>query len=182
MTLINGQGLQVAFYIVIAAVVALVAWRQSGSRAWTFLALSIALVVLAGLKAAGVQAEITQDGRSLSHHEGWYQSRRIVQCLVVSVLALVGIAPLLPGIGDRVPLIGRSPYRFTLSACFLFCAYILVRMVSLHYVDSVLYRTDLHGVSINSIVEMLLVATIGATAVLDGFVLHRSRRSELPAA
>ncbi len=54
-------------------------------------------------------------------------------------------------------------------------------MVSLHYVDSVLYRTDLRGVSVNSILEMLLVATIGAAAVLDGFVLHRPQRSELPA-
>ena len=181
MTFINGQEMQVAFYIVIAAVVALVAWRQSGSKAWTFLALSVALVVLAGLKAAGVQAEITQDGRSLSHHEGWYQSRRIVQGFVVSALALVGITPLLPGLGDRIPSIGRSPFRFTLSACCLFCAYILARMVSLHYVDSVLYRTDVAGISVNSIVEMLLLATIGVAAVLDGFVLHRPQRSELPA-
>ncbi len=78
-------------------------------KAWTFLALSVALVVLAGLKAAGVQGVITQDGRSLSHHEGWYQSRRIVQAFVVSVLALVGIAPLLPGIGERIPFVGTQP-------------------------------------------------------------------------
>jgi hypothetical protein len=179
--LVEGQTLQVAFYIVVAAIVAVVAWQQSGSRAWTFLALSLALVVLAGLKAAGVQAEITHDGRSLSHQEGWYQSRRIAQGLVVSGLALVGIAPLVPGLGDRIPIIGRSPYRFTLSACCLFCAYILMRMVSLHYVDSVLYRTDVHGISVNSLVEMALVFTIGATAVLDGFVLHRPKRVSAPA-
>ena len=175
MPLVSGHELQVAFYLVVAGVVALVAWRQSGSGAWTFLALSAALIVLAGLKAAGVQSEITQDGRSLSHHEGWYQSRRIAQGLVVSGLAFIGIAPLLPGVGERIPFIGRSPYRFTLSACCLFCAYILMRMVSLHYVDSVLYRTQFAGVSINSIVEMTLVAIIGATAVLDGLVLRRPR-------
>jgi hypothetical protein len=174
MTFIDTQPVQLGLYLAVATVVALLAWRVTGANAWTLVALSVALVVLAGLKAAGVQVAITDAGRELSRQEGWYQSRRVVQALAVCGFGALALLPLL---GERVPLLGRSPYRLTISACCLFCAYILARTVSLHYVDSVLYRTDWHAVTINSLVEMALVLAIGAAAAVDGLRARTTARA-----
>jgi hypothetical protein len=63
------------------------AWANWRSSAPGWLMLAIALVLLGFNKQLDLQILLTEIGRSLAQHYGWYQQRRTIQTAFIAMLA-----------------------------------------------------------------------------------------------
>lgn len=122
---------------------------------------SLLLVVLAAARASALGDLIGELGRDQARTSGWYDIRRTVQAAAVVVVAAVWTAGVFVAV-IRVPPRRRRylPHVIALSAIVAFAA---IRLVSLHQVDTVLYRRELGDVRVVAIVELAL---IGCSIVL----------------
>lgn len=154
---------------VICAVLALAVWLRrpdmAGRGLWAGIALL--LMFLAINKQLDLQTALTATGRCLSHAQGWYEQRRVVQ--MGFILLLVG------GVGFglfavMMAMRGRvRDHRLALIGLGLVCAFVLVRAVGFHFVDILIGRR-LMGVNVNFLFENagLVLIAINAIALLRG--------------
>ncbi len=151
-----------AMYGVLAAA-AIWSWnreRRSGPRAdlWPPYWLTTALLFL-GMgfgRAVEIGDLVTQIGREQAAGAGWYEVRRPVQAAMVTLVAVVWLAMVVLAV-LRVPERRRRYLPSSILALTLAC-YAAVRVVSLHHVDTVLYRWDVVGVRVGTVIEYLLGA------------------------
>jgi hypothetical protein len=180
--ILDSGGLRVTSYLVVAAV-ALTWWRRErrhpelASRSWwpTYWLTS---AVLAATMAAGRLSSLDEIfgelGREQARSGGWYDARRPLQVVAVVVVGTVWLVGVVIAIW-RVPPRRRRylPHAVVLSTVVGFA---LVRMISLHQIDAVLYRRDLGGVRIVSVVELTLLAVTALVGIASAPVPHRVAR------
>ncbi|HYN35180.1 MAG TPA: hypothetical protein VES40_21325 [Ilumatobacteraceae bacterium] len=131
--------------------------------------MSAALLVVIGVGRAGALGDlISEIGREQARSNGWYDTRRSLQAAVVIVVAVVWFLGVAVAV-LRVPPRRRRylPHVILLSTIIAFAA---IRLVSLHQIDTVLYRRDVAGVRIVAVVELsLLVAAAMVTVTTARF-------------
>jgi len=125
---------------------------------------AVLLATMAVGRAGSIGDLIGEAGRDQALDGGWYDTRRAIQSGVVLAVAIVWAIGVVVAIW-RVPPRRRRylPHALTVSALFAFAA---IRIVSLHHIDSLLYRRDIADVRIVTWIEVsLLVATVIAAVV-----------------
>ncbi len=160
---IDSSALRVATYGVVALLAAWWGVRERRGIAahgvdwWPFYwFLSASLVAVMGIgRIGGLGDLVSEFGREQARSGGWYETRRTVQAAVVIVVAVVWLVGVTVAV-LRVPPRRRRylPHIVAFSTLIAFAA---IRLVSLHQVDTVLYRRDVAGVRIVAIVELLLL-------------------------
>lgn len=125
---------------------------------------AVLLAVLAVARASALGDVLGDLGRDQARSSGWYDTRRTVQALVVVAVAAVWAVGVFIAV-LRVPPRRRRylPHVVALSAIIAFAA---IRLVSLHHIDTLLYRRDIASVRVVAIVELTLVAGSVALMVL----------------
>lgn len=177
---LDSSGTRVVAYVAVAALAA--AWyvRERRSLAgplalgedararwpayWMLTAVVLATMAIGRAGALGdVVAEL---GREQARGGGWYERRRELQAGAVGVIATAWLLAVFVAIW-RVPPRRRRylPNVVVISSLVAFAA---VRMISLHQIDALLYRRDIGGLRIVTIVELGLLAIASITiAIVD---------------
>ena len=156
--------MRVVAYIVVAGLCFLAGRRQHASDpgVWApFWPMTAAvLLAMAVGRAGGIAEWIADLARSEARGDGWYETRRRYQAIVVGAIGAVWAVSVLTACW-RIPE-RRRRYLPMMVVVMTIGAYVAVRMVSLHQVDSLLYRRDLLGMRIGTLTEYLLLAIAGA--------------------
>ena len=163
-TLVNSGWLRTSGYL-LAATAAFVAGRREvrsrgiGSDWWPriwFLAAAI-LLVMALVRGSDLVHLLPDLGRRRARSEGWYENRREVQAAVIAALgaALVGTV----AIAMRWVPANRRHYLPEAIVVLALVAFAAVRLVSLHQVDALLYRRRIHGVKVDAVIELAVLAS-----------------------
>lgn len=179
---LDGSALRVLGYLLLAGVAAVWAVREMRHperdrlewwpRYW-WIAVAI-LVTMAILRGGGITDAISDFGRTHARSGGWYDARRLFQALAVLLLTTAWFVGVVLAVW-RVPPRRRRylPHVIGLSAIVAFAA---IRMISLHQVDTVLYRTEIAGVRIVAFVELgLELATLVAGGGVARFPVSSQR-------
>ena len=129
-------------------------------------------------RISGAGSALSDLGRQEALKGGWYWSRRPLQALAVAVL---GVASTLVAVALLRRAAGRAAQYLPAALCVLaLVAFALTRLVSLHQVDTLLYRRPIVGVKIASIAELfctLLLAVLASRAVGVGDSVDEVGRS-----
>ncbi|MBF6599350.1 MAG: hypothetical protein IVW36_02430 [Dehalococcoidia bacterium] len=167
-TALNGSALRIAAYVV-AAGVALVAARRSvgverGRLVPAFWAsVAVLLVLLAIGREFSVAGRLADAGRDIFDNAGWYAGRRPIQKLLILAILLGAAAAAITG---GATLVARE--RRQLLAGFLamlaLATFLVVRAISWHSVDDVLYRHAIADVQISALAELTIVAVAACAA------------------
>jgi hypothetical protein len=136
--------------------------------------LTVVLLVLVTLKVLDVQSTLVGEGRDIARLLGWYGERRLAQGAAIVLLAGVSF------VFYRLAASGvdEVDYALPLAAIFALCAFAAIRSVSLHQVDSLLYRTDLAGMQTHRLIEDGLTFVVAASAAASIAKRHAGRRAD----
>lgn len=164
--LLDSGWLRVGGYAAAAALAALWGRRERVGLAsrdvdwWpTYWMMSALLLVIMGASRAGGLGDLVGEfGREQARSGGWYETRRAAQAIAVVGVSLAWLAGVIVAIW-RVPPRRRRylPHVVALSTVLAFAA---IRIVSLHQIDTVLYRRDIGGVRIVAITELTLLSLV----------------------
>lgn len=168
--LLNSNGLRVAAYAVAALLCVAAAVRErSVSNNWRvpafWFAIAAVMFVLAASRMVELGPLISEEGREFAKDRGWYDDRREYQRLAVEGIAAGGF---LLGAAGFVWLFASAARQYPLAliaVVFLVC-YVLVRAISLHQVDAVLYNRPIEGIRINALLELAGIALMSVAALL----------------
>jgi uncharacterized membrane protein len=179
---LDSNAFRVLGYVFAAVICVLTGWRErvhvrsERHDLWpTFWYLSAVLLLVLAVGRVGLGDLLSDFGRHTAREEGWYQTRRKLQAVVVgSFAAAWGIAVLVAI--WRVPERRRRylPAAIVISGLVCFAA---IRLVSLHQVDTLLYRRDIGGVHIVAIVETIGIALVLLSTLWNPFVRARSEEN-----
>jgi hypothetical protein len=138
--------------------------------------MSAAVLVAIGVGRASAFGDLLGEiGREQARSSGWYDTRRTAQAgFVIGVTIFWLLSVILTVL--RVPPRRRRylPHVILLSAIIAFAT---IRLVSLHQIDTVLYRRDLAGVRIVALGELGL---LGVTALVTVTTARFPRGSPTP--
>lgn len=153
--------------------------RRGGSRSadrWPpFWLTTFAVVAVLCLgRILELDSLVTDLGRSQARLAGWYRTRRGVQAVLVGGVATAWAIAVLTAIW-RVPE-RRRRYLPTALVIVTMVCFAAVRLVSLHQVDSVLYRREVAGIRGVAVIEWLLLATAALSIVWHPFQGPASER------
>ena len=134
-------------------------WR----RQYVFWCLLALFMVLLGInKQLDLQSLLTEIGRDLAKHQGWYGQRAIYQRQFIIGIAVAGLATLV--VASLLLLGTWRQTGLALIGLVLLFGFILVRASSFHHVDHLLSE-HIRGVRINWIFELGGIGWIGAAAI-----------------
>jgi hypothetical protein len=161
--LISTNGVRIGAYLVTALAAFCAGWRERGRTgtnhylwpAFWFLTAGV-LVVMGVGRAGNLPATLTDLGRRRAIEGGWYAHRRHWQALVIGLIAGLWFVVVTVALW-RVPERRRRYLPMAVLTFTLIC-FAGIRAISLHQVDAVLYRRHLHGVQIDVVVELALLA------------------------
>lgn len=123
-------------------------------------AATLILGVMAVAHAGDLGGLIADVGRRGSQSEGWYGSRRLIQGLAVggvaATTAVLGFFTML-----RFPERRRRYLPMSLVLLGLIC-FDAIRLVSLHQIDTALYRTTVAGAEVGVLLELAGLAVASA--------------------
>jgi hypothetical protein len=132
-----------------------------------------ALILLAIAKLVGLQHFLGGHIRDLARQDGLYDLRRPYQRLAND--AVIGLA-LLAFTGGVVIWVKKWFVLIApLAAMIVLLAFTAIRAISLHNVDTVLYRTNMWGVSVGALIEVILTSSIAGIALFIGLFMHAKR-------
>jgi hypothetical protein len=159
----DSDGFRVAAYL-FATVVAVASWWRERRRAdddrglWpTFWLLSAAFfLAMAFARATDLGGLATELGRTQAVEHGWYADRRRYQAVGAGIVGVAWLTTVAIALW-RVPARRRRYLPAALSVFTLMC-FIGVRLISLHQIDSLLYRRELSGGQFGAVVELGLLA------------------------
>jgi len=134
------------------------------------------LLFLAIAKLAGLQQLLGSHLRDLAREDGLYDLRRPYQRL--ANYAVVGFAVLAFVAGVVIWVKRWFVLILPLLVLVVLLAFTAIRAISLHSVDTLLYRTDLWGMRVGALVEVTLTASIAGIALLIGLFSH-AKQAEL---
>ena len=156
----DNNWMRVMAYLVVAALCVVAGRRQRPDDlgVWTpFWPMTAAvLLAMAVGRAGGIAEWIADLARSEARGEGWYNTRRQYQAAVVGAIGAAWVISVLTACW-RIPE-RRRRYLPMMVIVMTIGAYVAIRMVSLHQVDSLLYRRDLFGMRIGTLTEYALLA------------------------
>lgn len=155
--------LTVLVYLATMALAAAVAWRGRGTRGNGFWGgIALLMLFLALNKQLDLQSALTAFGRCLSHAQGWWEHRRLVQ-LVFILLLLAGMVWAMRRVVAQMnhALLRRN--RLALAGLGVLCAFVLMRAVGFHFVD-VLIGVRIAGIPMNFIFENIGLILIAINA------------------
>jgi hypothetical protein len=166
MTWPDSNVIRIGGYVLVALLM-LVARRREHRRVgtadgvWPTFWIATCAFVLAMAVGRAVEAGdlVSSLGRSAADDGGWYESRRPIQATVVGVVGVSWFVVVAVALW-RTPERRRRYLPVGLMVATL-AAFAAVRIVSLHQVDSLLYRTDVEGVRVATFVELTLLALTG---------------------
>ena len=148
-------------------------YDTSAKNLWR--AVGFALVVLGINKQLDLQTLLTQVGRELARSGHWYEQRRILQRIFISVIAFTSI---LGAIAIILMFKNRSrEFRMASIGLVLLAAFVCIRAASFHHVDSFLKLSFL-GARFNWIIELGGIALIGFAAAGAGRPSRFSRLAD----
>jgi hypothetical protein len=132
-------------------------WRVMGQiarvsfewRVWR--ALLVCMLALGINKQLDLQTALTEAGRMLAFHQGWYEERREVQKLFIASLCLAAIIGCV-AVAIVAYYMPRST-RLALCGLIVLAAFVLIRASSFHHVD-ILLNTRTMGLKVNWILEI----------------------------
>jgi hypothetical protein len=133
------------------------------------------LAFMAFARATDLGDTITEIGRNEVRDEGWYETRRSIQAFVVGAIGLCWAVLVVVGIW-RVPE-RRRRYLPSAVALFTLVCFTAARVISLHQVDTVLYRREIAGARAGVVLELVLVAVLLACTVARINVRSRHDRA-----
>jgi len=140
--------------------------RDPGANAsiWPSYWLVTAGVVLAmAFGRAGLADIVTEIGREQALERNWYEARREVQVVAVGLIGCAWFVAVVLAIW-RVPP-RRRRYLPNVLAVATLVALAAVRLISLHHIDALLYRTDIGGVRFVAFAELGILAGTVITIV-----------------
>jgi hypothetical protein len=148
-----------------------------GPELWPAFWFSTAVVLtLMGFARAGdVGGFIAGVGREQAEEHGWYDVRRSYQAAAVGTVASIWAIFVVAAVW-RVPERRRRYLPAALVVVTIIC-FAAARMISLHQVDSLLYRRDVSGVRFVAVIELGLLGLMLLTIAVP---LARRRRVEAP--
>ena len=182
LAILNDKGLRVAAYLLAACLAFAAASREaqrSGRRERLPLALwtsaGVLFVVLPISREVDLASHIAGIGRGIFRTEGWYPERRPLQKVVIlSVLGTGGAATL--GGAALLCSRGRGQLAFGFVAIMLLGVFLVVRAISWHDIDGVLYRSSINSVQVNALVELTVTGIAAFAAGLATLAPPRNRR------
>ena len=170
----------------VAAMSALVLWRRERDEVATcpersrwprFWLLSAALLAAMGVARAIDLGDVVADlGRDEADAQGWYDTRIVVQAAIVGAMASAWAVIVTAGIWRAI--VRRGRYLPTATLLVSLLGFAAVRVVSLHHIDALLYRRDILGLRIVSLVELSL---LGATIASMRWFPYEVRNAETDA-
>ena len=92
-------------------------------------------------------------GREYARADEWYESRRPLQVAVVTIIGVTWLSIIVVGIW-RVPE-RRRRYLPSALLCTTLVCFAIIRIVSLHQIDTIVQRTSVVGVPVGTIAELL---------------------------
>jgi hypothetical protein len=127
-----------------------------------WLALSAMFLGLGIAKLFDIDRLLASHGREIAHAGGWYERRRAYQAVALGVVILVDVAVLVLAAQRR---------RWLLLTILLFegivlVGYAMIRTISHHHVDTLLYRRDIAGVQVSAILEVSLTFSAAVVGLL----------------
>ena len=145
-----GGWLTVVLYFLAVISCGLIA-RNSEADRRIWVAISILFLGLGINKQLDLQSALTEFGRTLAFQYGWYGQRRLVQVVLILLVAIgcVGaVIALLIGARRSAP-----PTRLAILGTALVLAFVLIRAASIHHIDRFIGQSVL-GFRWNWILEM----------------------------
>jgi hypothetical protein len=129
------------------------------------LAIACILVLIGFGSLTNLPEHMTTFGRNIAYNYGWYRVRRPIQTLGIIgiLLASIFIVVRMRGQFQRL----RAPEWLALLAMGALFNLIIIRIISLHYVDS-LFRRHVFTLSIDKFFELLILLCIIATSLWAG--------------
>jgi hypothetical protein len=139
---------------------------------------AVLLATMGVAMAADAAGALTEFGRDRARADSWYLDRGSLQVPLVMAIVATWCATTVIAIW-RVPP-RRRRYLPSASLVGTLVSFAAVRTVSLHHVDTLLYRTDVVGVRIVAVVEILLLAAVASVTAARACSTDGTSRS-LPA-
>lgn len=137
--------------------------RAAASEIVEFWAIVTALLAMLGIgRFTRLGGRITAFGRRVAYSEGWYWDRRRPQALLLLGIVLLAVA-VLGATASRAQL-RRPTMVITIVAMLGLALLAASRVVSLHQVDSVLYRREVSGLQVGCWLEWAGLATLTLAA------------------
>jgi hypothetical protein len=136
--------------------------EASSREIWMWLLLAALLAVLGVNKQFDLQTAFTELGRIIAHHQGWYESRRIVQKIVILVVGVVALGGVV--VTSWLNRGSSRPTRIAIAgACFI-VAFVVVRATSHHRFDRILRWALLGWFRVNWLLELGGIAIVFVAA------------------
>ena len=170
---LNSEWLRTASYVAAIMACALAGRRELAAtkagvlRLWPrfwFVAAGVLSVLLLG-RLTGIGSNAYEIGRAKAMAGGWYWSeRRRLQGVAIvglGVLSLLDILVVAHAMGDR-----RRRYLTPLVCLHGLAGFAAARIVSLHQIDTVLYRRPILGARIASVIELTFTTGLVVLAPL----------------
>jgi len=174
--LLDSDALRVVGYFLAAAAAMVAGERERRARAvddageWQiFWYLGAVLLGLMGLaQVVDLGGIIADAGRDQARSRSWYGIRRSYQAVAVGLVAVAWGAGVLVSIW-RVPE-RRRRYLPTAILLFTVMCFAAIRVVSLHQIDTLLYRRSIEGVRIVALAELALLTAVAVSTIWFPFV------------
>lgn len=155
--------LTVAVYLLAFGLSALVAWRGRGKPGNLFWTGTAALLLFLALnKQLDLQTALTAFGRCVSHAQGWWEYRRPVQLAFILVM-LVAMVWAMRRVKAQMNRRLLRQNRLALTGLGILCAFVLMRAVGFHLVDS-LIGLRIAGIPLNFVLENIGLILIAINA------------------
>lgn len=133
---------------------------------------SLLMIGLGLNKQLDLQTWVTDVGRDLADAQGWYGKRRLVQIVVLSILACIGIG--LAVVIARVRGVLKA-HRLVLVGMVFLVGFVLMRASSFFKVDRML-GFELAGIKVNWLMELGGIGIIIASVIKSLVELRKARR------
>lgn len=155
--------LTVLIYLAVFGLALMTAARlrgKPGQGLWRGIA--VLMMVLAINKQLDLQTALTATGRCLSHVQGWYEDRQVIQKLFIAVVFMSTTAALALVIANMRGRLREVRLAFWGLAVLL--SFVMVRAVGFHHMDA-LISAQIASVSLNFVFENVGLVMIAANAI-----------------
>lgn len=177
---LNSNAWIVTAYLVVASIALLTGLREQFARRaagndvllpWFWFLSSVLFVSMSIAHAGELGGAAADYARRGAHEDGWYEARRSAQAAAVGILASVWAIVTLLALW-RIPERRRRYLPPTIAITTLLC-YSAIRLISLHHVDTLLYRRNVQGAGVGVLVELSMLVVL---ALISLWARHRTRR------
>lgn len=160
---ITGWLTVISYVICLALAVLVLRRRPEGAARGLWGAIAGIVAFLAVNKQIDLQTALTATGRCLSHAQGWYEQRWVVQ---IAFILLFALAVLLALTAAFRSLRGQLRWNgLALVGLAVLCGFVLVRAVGFHHIDYLINR-DFANIEFNFLFENAGLLLIDLNALL----------------